>query len=210
MQWGFRDDIQLSATDHGNTIGSADPEVPDPVFKEFVDAVAGEPLRSCKVCPFHKPPTVKTPRTGAVPQPAVGVFMNRPDLFLLKCVSGRVFREATALQMANAAVGPDPYVSIVIFRQCSSTEITQPITLLITGKVAILPVAYSLIGGDPYAPVPALQKGTNKIVHQAILDHIVGQFSADLPEHAPAFGSDPQSTLMVAEDVSDTHAANSR
>ena len=92
--------------------------------------------------------------------------MNRPDLFLLKCVSGRVFGEVTALQVADAAVRPDPYVSIVIFRQGSSTEITQPVTLLITGKVAILPVAYSLIGGDPYAPVPALQKGTNEIVHQ--------------------------------------------
>ena len=81
MQWGFRDDIQLSATDHGNTIGAADPKVPALVFKEFVDAVAGEPLRSCKVCQFPKPPTVKTPRTGPEPQPAVGVFMNRPDLF---------------------------------------------------------------------------------------------------------------------------------
>src|SRR5208282_3393854 len=108
MRRVFRDEIQLSPADHGDAIGTADPEIPPPVFKEFIDAVAGEALCGCKVGQFPKAPAVKAAGSSPEPQSAVGVFANGPNLLVPKCVGDRVFGKVTVLQMANAPISTDP------------------------------------------------------------------------------------------------------
>src|SRR6266852_156740 len=96
----FGDHVQLSPADHGDTIGTADPEISRPVFQEFVDAVAGQPLRGCKVGQFSKAPAVKSAGTGPKPQSAVRVFTNGPDFLVPKGFGDSVFGKTGTLQMA--------------------------------------------------------------------------------------------------------------
>src|SRR5882757_6371334 len=111
--------------------------------------------------------------------------------------------------MAYSAVGSDPNVSVVILKQRTRAEVAQSVALLIIRKTPCMPAAHSFVGCNPDAAILPLDKGAYEVVDQPVLGHVPNQLRTVLPEDTSAFGSDPESAIPVAENIANTHAADS-
>src|SRR5580658_4914585 len=118
------------------------------------------------------------------------------------------------MQPANAPVGSDPDVTAPVLEQRPRTEIGEPVPHLIIRNCARnslpAPATHSFVGRNPHASVPSLQERANEVVDQSLLGRIMDEALTDLPVCSPAFGSNPQCALVVAEYVSDPDTRNPR
>src|ERR1019366_10706289 len=80
----FGDRIKLVAIDFGDSIRAADPQRSAPILHQFVNAVAGEPLRGGVVGESPISPAVQAAGSRAEPQTSVGVLMHCPNLLMLQ------------------------------------------------------------------------------------------------------------------------------
>src|SRR5450755_2079744 len=99
--------------------------------------------------------------------------MNCPNLLVFKSCGGRVLGEAAVMQPADSPVRANPEVSVVVFREHASAEVTKPIAHLIVGKTAAMPSAHPFVGCDPYASIPPLQKGAHEIIYQPVFGRVM-------------------------------------
>jgi hypothetical protein len=113
------------------------------------------------------------------------------------------------MQAAHASVGPDPDIAVVVFQQRASTEICEPVAHLIVGNPLGTPAAHSFVGCNPDTSITALEKGPDKIVHQAFLSGVMCQAAAKQSKGALALGPNPKSAFAVAKDIAHTNASDS-
>src|SRR5215472_7737203 len=113
------------------------------------------------------------------------------------------------MQSAEAVVGANPDIAVAIFEERARAEVAQPVIRRVVGNARRTPSAYAFIGSNPHTPVAALQESPDEVVDQSFPGGILHQPRAHLPKRAFPFGTDPQGTLAVAENVADSHSGNS-
>jgi len=113
--------------------------------------------------------------------------------------------ERTCLQMAKAAIGTDPYVTVAVFEQRAGAEVGQAVPHLVVPRVFAGGAADSLVGGDPYGAVPALQERPYKVIDQPAGRCVVDYATMAEAVDSAAIRADPEIAGAIAEDIPDGH-----
>src|ERR1035437_5595780 len=169
--------------------------MPRAIFEDLKDGVAGETVLRRKVAHFAIAKAEQAVIASAKPEASIGVFMNCPDLHLRQFRCHCIVDECAPVQMAQAAVGADPQVSLAVLEQYACAEIRKPILHLIAddamGSGCDKNVIDALVGGDPHAASAVLCHGANEVVgHSFARGEARGASPCDA-EHSASVGSHP-------------------
>ena len=94
--------------ERGDAIGTAHPEFAVVVLNNMEDAVAGKTLRGCVYGDIFGFPAKQARPARSEPQPALGIFMDRPDFLMPQSIDDGVLHKRSRVQLADTPLGADP------------------------------------------------------------------------------------------------------
>src|SRR5208282_6154535 len=109
--------IQFVPVNHGNPLRPTHPQIAVPILQQLEHAVARQALRGCVVRELSSAPAIESASSRSEPQAAVGVFMHGPHLFVLERVSCTVGNKSVAMNVAHAAVGTNPDITVPVLQK---------------------------------------------------------------------------------------------
>src|SRR5208282_198290 len=181
------------------------PEGAARVLENLIDAVAGKALCTRIGSELAVTPAKQAAAARSEPQPAVAIFVNRPDFIRSQRFGDGVLHECVSVQVVDAALGANPDVPPAVFEQGPDAEITQAITHAIIRQRAITPPSNAFIRGDPDTSIPAFEECSHEIVHHPVPRGVVKLLRASCEEDSVSFRPHPPTASTVPKNAANPH-----
>src|ERR1700733_2113071 len=137
------------------------------IVEQLVDAVRRQALGGGKRRDLSVLVAEKSMAACAEPENPMVVLKDRPDLLLCQRIRGRVMHKCARMQVAEAVVGADPNVAVLVLDQRARAEVGEAIANLVVLGIRTRDAAHSFIGGYPHRAIAALQEGPREVVGQS-------------------------------------------